>query len=53
MSKVIKSRKELLEERIAKLESYIFCEDCGEVLKNIYSEHIKYLGRELKECEVN
>lgn len=52
MSKVIKSRKELLEERIAKLESYIFCEDCGEVLKNIYSEHLSYLRQELKEGEV-
>ncbi|WP_302739073.1 hypothetical protein [uncultured Clostridium sp.] len=52
MSKVIKSRKELLEERIAKLESYIFCEDCGEILKNIYTEHLNYLRQELKEYEV-
>lgn len=52
MQKGIKTRKELLEERIVKLESYVFCEECGETLKNIYTEHLNYLRQELKECEV-
>lgn len=52
MSRVIKKRRELLLERIAKLESYILCNDCGEILKNIYTEHLSYLRQELKECEV-
>lgn len=52
MAKNIKSRRELLKERIVKLESYIFCDDCGETLKNIYTDHINYLRQELKECEV-
>ena len=52
MSKVIKKRSELLLDIIAKLEKYIFCDDCGEILKNIYTEHLNYLRQELKECEV-
>ena len=52
MQRKIKTRKELLEERISKLESYIFCDDCGETLENIYTEHLSYLRKELKECEV-
>ncbi len=52
MQKGIKTRKELLQERICKLESYVFCDDCGEILKNIYTEHLNYLRQELKECEV-
>ena len=52
MTKNIKSRRELLKERIVKLESYIFTEECTEVLKNIYADHINYLRQELKECEV-
>lgn len=52
MRKEIKTRKELLEERICKLESYVFGDDCGEILKNIYTEHLNYLKQELKECEV-
>ena len=52
MQKEVKTRKELLEERISKLESYVFCDDCGEILKNIYTEHLNYLRQELKECEV-
>ena len=51
MQKEVKTRKELLEERISKLESYVFCEDCGEILKNIYTEHLSYLREQLKECE--
>ena len=53
MQKGIKTRKELLEERIVKLESYVFCEECGETLKNIYTEHLNYLRQELKEYEVS
>ncbi|WP_166484662.1 hypothetical protein [Clostridium cuniculi] len=52
MTKNIKSRRDLLKERIVKLESYIFAEECTEVLKNIYTDHINYLRQELKECEV-
>lgn len=52
MQKEVKTRKELLEERISKLESYVFCDYCGEILKNIYTEHLNYLRQELKECEV-
>lgn len=52
MQKEVKTRKELLEERISKLESYVFCDDRGEILKNIYTEHLNYLRQELKECEV-
>lgn len=52
MQKEVKTRKELLEESISKLESYVFCDDCGEILKNIYTEHLNYLRQELKECEV-
>lgn len=52
MQKGIKTRKELLEERISKLEGYILCDDCGEILKKIYTEHLSYLRQELKECEV-
>lgn len=46
-----KARRELILERIAKLESYIFSEECGDILKNIYESHIEYLRAELKECE--
>lgn len=53
MGKRIRTKKELLEERICKLESYVFCDDCGEILKNIYTEHLNYLRKELKECEEN
>ena len=53
MGKRIRTKKELLEERICKLESYVFCDDCGEIIKNIYTEHLNYLRKELKECEGN
>lgn len=48
-----KVRRDLLLERIAKLETYAFSEDCGEILKNIYESHIEYLRNQLKECEDN
>ena len=38
-----KVRRDLLLERIAKLETYVFSEDCGEILKNIYESLIEYL----------
>lgn len=43
-----RSRKELLLERIAKLENYVFSNDSTEELKSIYREHAKFLRKELK-----
>ncbi|MGL5190889.1 MAG: hypothetical protein ACRC7S_14705 [Cetobacterium sp.] len=43
-----KSRRDLLLERIEKLESYVFDEICtDEVLKKIYIEHAEFLREEL------
>lgn len=42
------NRHEQLLARIKKLESYVFEENCDEVLKKIYREHAEFLRTQLK-----
>lgn len=47
-----KSREELLQERVRKLESVVNNEICtDEVLKKIYYSHIDYLNDEIKKIK--
>lgn len=47
-----KERKELLKERIKKLENYKHDANCSKELKKIYGSHIKYLKDELRQIEI-
>lgn len=46
----VKSERELLIERILKLENYVI-EEKNITLKKIYEDHIKYLREELNKLE--
>lgn len=46
----VKSERELLIERIVKLENYVIEEE-NITLKKIYEDHIKYLREELNKLE--
>lgn len=46
----VKSERELLVERILKLENYVIEEE-NKALKKIYEDHIRYLREELKKLE--
>lgn len=53
LKSVRKSIKELLQERIRKLESYVGDENCSdEVLKKIYSSHIEHLNDEIRKIDI-
>lgn len=47
-----KERKELLKERIKKLENYKHDANRSKELKKIYSSHIKHLKDELRQIEI-
>lgn len=51
MIEIVKTRKQQLEERIKKLESFVFEVDIDESLKKIYEDHIDFLRIELKHYE--
>ena len=51
MIEMIKTRKQQLEERIKRLESYVYEDNDTPELKKIYEDHIKFLREELKQCE--
>lgn len=46
----VKSERELLIERILKLENYVI-EESNIVLKKIYEDHIRYLRKELNKLD--
>ena len=45
------TRKQQLEERIKRLESYVYEDNDMPILKKIYEEQIKFLREELINCE--
>ena len=51
MIEMIKTRKQQLEERIKRLESYVYEDNDTLELKKIYEEQINHLREELKQCE--
>lgn len=48
MIEIVKTRKQQLEERIKRLESYVYEDDNTPQLKNIYEDQIQFLREELK-----
>lgn len=48
MIEMIKTRKQQLEERIKRLESYVYEDNDTPELKKIYEEQINHLREELK-----
>ena len=51
MIEMVKTRKQQLEERIKRLESYVYEDNDTPELKKIYEEQINHLREELKQCE--
>lgn len=51
MIEIVKTRKQQLEERIKRLESYVYEDDNTPQLKKIYEEQIQFLREELKELK--
>ncbi|WP_349818240.1 MULTISPECIES: hypothetical protein [Clostridium] len=47
----VKTRKQQLEERIKRLESYVYEDDNTPQLKKIYEDQIQFLREELKELK--
>ena len=48
----VKTRKQQLEERIKRLESYVYEGDDTPQLKKIYEDQIQFLREELKELKI-
>lgn len=48
MIEIVKTRKQQLEERIKRLESYVYEDDNTPQLKKIYEDQIHFLREELK-----
>lgn len=48
MIEIVKTRKQKLEERIKRLESYVYEDDNTPQLKKIYEDQIQFLREELK-----
>lgn len=48
MIEIVKMRKQQLEERIKRLESYVYEDDNTPQLKKIYEDQIQFLREELK-----
>lgn len=48
MIEIVKTRKQQLEERIKRLESYVYEDDNTLQLKKIYEDQIQFLREELK-----
>ena len=48
MIEIVKTRKQQLEERIKRLESYVYEDDNTPQLKKIYEDQIQFLREELK-----
>ena len=48
----VKTRKQQLEERIKRLESYVYEDDNTPQLKKIYEDQIQFLREELKELKI-
>ena len=48
MIEIVKTRKQQLEERIKRLESYVYEDDNTPQLKKIYEDQIQSLREELK-----
>ena len=51
MIEIVKTRKQQLEERIKRLESYVYEDDNTPQLKKIYEDQIQFLRDELKELK--
>ncbi|WP_166484859.1 hypothetical protein [Clostridium cuniculi] len=51
MIEIVKTRKRQLEERIKRLESYVYEGDDTPQLKKIYEDQIQFLREELKELK--
>ena len=51
MIEIVKTRKQQLEERIKRLESYVYEDDNTPQLKKIYEDQIQFLREELKELK--
>lgn len=51
MIEIVKMRKQQLEERIKRLESYVYEDDNTPQLKKIYEDQIQFLREELKELK--
>ena len=51
MIEIVKTRKQQLEERIKRLESYVYEGDVTPQLKKIYEDQIQFLREELKELK--
>lgn len=52
MIEIVKTRKQQLEERIKRLESYVYEDDNTPQLKKIYEDQIQFLREELKELKI-
>lgn len=52
MIEIVKTRKQQLEERIKRLESYVYEGDDTPQLKKIYEDQIQFLREELKELKI-
>ena len=48
MIEIVKTRKQQLEERIKRLESYVYEDENTPQLKKIYEDQIQFLREELK-----
>ena len=51
MIEIVNTRKQQLEERIKRLESYVYEDDNTPQLKKIYEDQIQFLREELKELK--
>ena len=51
MIEIVKTRKQQLEERIKRLESYVYEDDNTPQLRRIYEDQIQFLREELKELK--
>lgn len=51
MIEIVKTRKQQLEERIKRLESYVYEDDNTPQLKKIYEDQIQFFREELKQYE--
>lgn len=51
MIEIVKTRKQQLEERIKRLEGYVYEDNDTPEIKKLYEDNIKFLREELKKCE--
>lgn len=51
MIEMVITKKQKLQDKIKKLESYIYEENDSEQLKKIFEDNIVFLREELKKCE--